>query len=301
MIDQMHLDRLLPEAREMLDKSPEERIYYINQDRWIPYAEADRILGILENLLKLPVKSRAPSLLITGRANSGKSCLVEHFRDLHPPTDGVYETACPVYYLSSCPPDPDEGRLYDDILSDLGIPFRPSDKPSVKMGEVVFQFRQIGAEVVILDEIGHSLTGSVTKQRVFMNSIKKLHNQVKKPIVLVGTLEAKYLNASDEQFESRFRVEVLKPWVNDVAFKRFLAQLELSLPFKNPSLLASHELSEIIFNRAGSGCLGDFISLVSSAAAFAVTTGLDKITLNAVKECYFVPISNVTANNGAKS
>jgi hypothetical protein len=290
-VDEKHLARLLPEAREMLDKGPEEKIYYIQQDRWIPYPSAERLLGKLELLLNMPSKIRAPSMLITGDSHCGKSSLVRRFRDMHPPTDGVYEAACPVYYLESCPPEPDEGRLYEDILKDLMIPFRYSDRPAKKMDEVWWQFQQIKARMIILDEIGHSLSGSVLKQRVFMNSIKNLHNKVHGPIILVGTMEALYAIDSDKQFSSRFKPEFLPRWEYDLEFQRFLASLELTLPLPKGSMLADSKLSKMVYDRAESGCIGDFVDLVSMAAVMAVKTGSKQITEKEIKGCDFTPSS----------
>lgn len=222
MMDEKHVGRLLPEARELLDGSLDERIAYIRQDRWLPYPEADRLLNKLESLYSMPPKTRPPSMLIVGDSHCGKTSLVRRFRDMHPPTDGVYEAACPVFYLPSCPSEPDEGRLYEEILKELMIPFRYSDKPSRKYDEVKYQFDQIGVKVLILDEISHALSGSALKQRVFMNAIKNIHNSMKRPIVLVGTHDAKFVAGSDRQFESRFKLETLERWKEDDNFRRLV-------------------------------------------------------------------------------
>lgn len=291
MGEEQHIARLLPEAREMFGKSIEDRVSYIRQDRWLPYPDADRMLAKLESLYSMPKKIRAPSMLIVGDSHSGKSSLVRRFLDLHPPTDGVYEAACPVYYLESCPSEPDEGRLYDEILQDMLIPFRYSDKPSKKMAEVEYQFEQIGVRVIILDEIHHALSGSALKQRVFLNSIKSLHNKMQRPIVLVGTHEAQFVTSSDPQFASRFKMEALKRWGYDVEFQKFLARLEMTLPFERASLLASPDISKCLYKRAESGCIGDFVDLVVEAAILAINNGKERITNKEIKECDFIPSS----------
>ena len=127
-----HLESLLPETREMVKKSIEERIMYILEERWIPYPRAQQLLDKLELLLMRPTKTRMPCLLIVGESNNGKSSLVKYFRRNHPPNDGqnVSEeqskdhSIYPVFYLESCPPEPDEKRLYDDIFRELMVPFR---------------------------------------------------------------------------------------------------------------------------------------------------------------------------------
>lgn len=290
-LDEKHISRLFPETREMLEKSKEDRILYIQQDRWLPYPQAERILEKLEMMLRMPPKIRPPSLLICGDSHCGKSSLVRHFRDLHPPTDGVFEAACPVYYLESCPPEPDEGRLYEEILKDIMIPFRYSDKPAKKMDEVFYQFGQMKVDMIILDEIGNSLSGSGLKQRVFMNSIKTLHNRIKRPVILVGTMEAQYVTNSDAQFASRFKTETLTRWENDIDFKKFITRMELTLPLSESSRLASAVLSNMIFDRAESGCIGDFVDLIGTAAIMAIKNGSNKVTKKEIMECDFTPSS----------
>lgn len=291
MIDEDHLGRLLPDAKAMIDQSPAERIAYIRQDRWLPYPEAQRLLGKLEALYQMPEKIRSPSLLLVGDSHCGKSSLVRRFKNMHPPTDGLDEAACPVFYLKSCPPEPDEGRLYDEILKALMIPFRYRDQPAKKIAEVKYQFDQTGVRVVILDEMSNALSGSTLKQRVFMNAIKNLHNAMERPIVLVGTMEAQYVTSSDRQFESRFKVETLARWSEGPDFQRFLARLELTLPFEKASLLASPELSRLIYKRAESGCLGDFVDLVTEAAILAIQSGAPRVTAKEIDGCDFNPSS----------
>ena len=289
--DNSHVGRLFPDARRMLDRSPQERITYVRQDRWLPYPAAQRLLEKLEGLFSMPGKIRAPSMLIVGDSHCGKSSLVRRFRDMHPPNAGIYDAACPVFYLKSCPPEPDEQRLYEEILKELMVPFRYSDRPSKKIDEVKYQFDQIGVRVVILDEISNALSGSSLKQRVFMNAIKNLHNDTERPIVLVGTQEARYVTTSDRQFQSRFKVETMARWEEGLEFQRFLAKLEMTLPFSQPSYLAGSELSRLIYRRAESGCIGDFIDLVVEASTLAIFSGASRLTAKQILECDFTPSS----------
>lgn len=293
MSDDKHIARLLMDAREMLDKSLDERIRYIREDRWLPYPGADHLLGKLEELYKMPNKIRSPSMLIVGDSHCGKSSLVRCFRDRYPANDGIFEAACPVYYLHSCPPEPHEGRLYDEILKDLMVPFRYSDPPAKKLDEVKYHFEQISVRIIILDEMSNALSGSINRQRVFMNAIKNLHNAMKRPIVLVGTHEAEFVTSTDRQFQSRFKVQTLNRWNYGTDFQRFLARLELTLPFEKASLLASADLSMKIFDRAKSRCIGDFVDLVTEAAILAINSGKGQISVREIMECDFTPSSKV--------
>lgn len=292
MSNDQHVDKLITAARDMLDKPLEDKIFYIREDRWLPYPTADRILGKLDALLKMPDKIRPPSMLIVGDSHCGKSSLVRLFRDQNPKTEGMYEAACSVFYLHSCPPIPKEDRLYDEILKELGIPFRYSDAPSKKLDEIKYQFEQMDVKMIILDEISNALGGSASMQRQFVNAIKNLHNTHMRPVVLVGTHEAEFVAAADLQFQSRFKIEALPVWSSGPDFQRFLVRLELTLPFPESSLLADPKMATKIYDRAESGRIGDFVDLVAEAAVLALEKGKDRLSLSDITDCDFVPSIN---------
>ena len=84
MKDYTHLGS---EAQAIIGTSAEERITWVLQDRWIGYTKAQDALDRLDRLLHHPRTNRMPNLLLLGHTNNGKTTVIRHFADLHPPDD----------------------------------------------------------------------------------------------------------------------------------------------------------------------------------------------------------------------
>ncbi|RII26341.1 MAG: hypothetical protein CXR31_11665 [Geobacter sp.] len=287
--DYEHMDLLLPETKEMLDSNGDDRIEYLRTDKWIPYPRANQILKKIEELLKEPTKTRMSNLLIVGESNNGKTSLVKKFWRSHPPSDGLYEDAYPVMYVQA-PPVPDERRFYDAILTVLLVPFRHRDAPSQKIADISYYFNKIGTRMLIVDEIHNILSGSVPKQRAFMNALKNLGNQLAIPIVLVGTKDALMATNTDMQISSRFKPEHLPVWRLDREFVQLLASIETTLPLRKPSDLATKELAQEIY-RLSEGYIGEIVAVIGEAAVVAIQSGSERITTKEIKESGFIPPS----------
>lgn len=289
-IDRGHAEGLIPEAREMLERPDDERMQFIQMERWIAYTRANQILERMETLFDSPKKHRMSGLLIVGEPNNGKTSLVRRFCALHPKTDGWDDSPpYPVMYVQA-PSGPDERQFYDSILGTLLVPFRYRDAPSEKLDSISYYFNKLGTRMLIVDEIHNILSGSSLKQRAFMNAMKNLSNIMQIPLVLVGTKEALAAISIDAQFSSRFRPERLQKWKVDQDFVNMLANMERTLPLAQPSNLATPELAPAIFELSG-GILGELTALLSGAAAHAINTGTERISLKELRMTEKLPPS----------
>ena len=277
--------------QELLDLSPDERIEAIRRNRWIGYPRAKEILVKLEDLLTYPKTHRMPNLLIVGHTNNGKSTLIERFVGRHPgrenPTgDGV---TVPVLDIEA-PPRPDEGLLYDKILTRLYVPHRPSDNASRKLTQVLQVMRLVNVQMLIIDEIQTTLAGSASQQRVFLNVIKHLGNELRIPIVAAGVQDAARVINSDPQMANRFEPLPLPRWKLNEAFLRLLKSFELALPLRKPSNLASRELAPMLFDMS-EGVLGELSEVLKRAGEKAIRSGDEQITRDLLKGLSWVPPS----------
>lgn len=75
------------------------------------------------------------------------------------------------------------------------------------------------------------LAGSFREQRVFLNSIRLLANDLKLPLVCVGTQEAKLALMTDQQLADRFGASELPPWRDDLGPGPTLGQLRIHPAF----------------------------------------------------------------------
>jgi len=281
-INWTHAEKLIPEAREVLEQTDDERIRFIQMERWIAYPRANQILEKMEDLFNSPKKHRMPGLLIVGEPNNGKTSLVQRFCSLHPLSDGWDEKPpYPVMYVLA-PSGPDERQFYDSILRTLLVPFRYRDSPSEKLDSISYYFNKIGTRMLIVDEIHNILSGSSLKQRAFLNAMKNLSNLMQIPLVLVGTKEALAALSIDAQFSSRFRPEKLHKWKTDQDFVNMLANMERTLPLALPSNLATPELAPMIYDLSG-GLIGELTLLLSGAATIAIRTGSERISIKELK------------------
>ena len=278
---------LIPQTMEYLEKSDGERIEYIKRERFIVYPGAKKILDKLEELLTEPKKSRMPCLLIVGDSNNGKTSVVKKFLKMHMPTDGIETDAVPVIIVQA-PPRPDTAMFYDSILDEILIPFKKSDSLSRKDAEITYYFSKLGTKMLIVDEIHNILSGSIAKQKEFMNALKNLNNKLSIPIVLVGIKEALNATNTDFQISSRFKPLYLKRWNFNNEYLSLLKSIERILPLKKESNLSvDSKLAEIIVENS-EGLLGEIIELINLSAIEAIKTGKEKITADEVKSIGYI-------------
>ena len=279
--------RLIPKSLEYLDKTDEERTGYIKKERFIVYPSAKKILDKLEELLIEPKKTRMPCLLIVGDSNNGKTSVVKKFYKSHMPTDGIETDAVPVIIVQA-PPRPDVAMFYDAILDEILIPFKKSDSLSRKESEITYYFQKLGTKMLIVDEIHNILSGSVAKQKEFMNALKNLNNKLLMPIVLVGIKEALNATNTDFQISSRFKPIYLKRWSFNAEYRGLLKSIEMILPLKKESGLANDDKLASYILESSEGLLGEIIELLNLSAITAINDGKDKITIEELKKTGYI-------------
>ena len=274
------LEHLNEEAMHQLSKSADKRIEYILSSRWIGYPKAKDILGKMEDLLIYPKKHRMPCMLIVGDSNSGKTMIAERFSDMHP----AYEredgegVVIPALFIQA-PPTPSESRLYSNILTKMFAPFRPSDSTEKKHHQVVTIMDACNVKMLIIDEIHSLLAGPLDKQRVFLSVIRNLSNELKIPIVALGTKDALRAIKTDPQLDNRFKPSLLTKWEMDTDFRRLLVSFERMLPLAKPSNLKNKAIAQKI-QFMSEGLLGEVSDILTQAAIEAIRIGKECIDLN---------------------
>ena len=265
-------------AKAALLLSNKDRITRILSERWIGYTRARQIIERLEELLVHPKTHRMPNLLIIGDTNNGKTMITNRFYQKHPATENDDGTGnnLPVMMLQ-CPPVPDESRFYDSILEKLFAPYKASDRPQKKQFQTIHLLEQLNTKILILDEIHHLIAGSLTRQRHFLNTIKHLGNEMKIPIVGVGTREAFHAIQTDPQLANRFEPMFLPRWEMNTEFLRLLVSFEQLLPLKLPSKLDDEKTAVKLLSMS-EGLIGELSNVLGKAAVKTVKNGKEQIT-----------------------
>ncbi len=284
-------DHLSAAARAALALTPPARIEHIRRPRWIGYTRAKQLLAKLGELLTHPKTHRMPNLLIVGDTNAGKTMIANRFAQLHPGDDNADgETAIVPVLAIQAPPGPDEGRFYNTILEALFAPYNPRERVAEKQIQVLRILKQIGLRLLIIDEIHNVITGPVNKQRLFLNVLKYLGNDLQIPIVGLGTKEALRAIQADPQLANRFEPAALPRWRLGQEFQMLLASFERVLALRQPSRLANEPLARKLL-ALSEGSLGELSALLTAAAVYAVKSGTERIDETVLAAVDWIPPS----------
>jgi hypothetical protein len=260
------------ESRGLSDLSQEERLRIIYSDQWIGYGVANRTLATLESMIEHPRRVRMPNFLIIGPTNNGKTMIIEKFRRMHPPSisPGRRYDVIPVVALQM-PSEPTTSRFYSAILNSINMPDLGLRTAAAFEQTAIRTLKYICTKILIIDEIHNLLTGSVAKQREFLNLLRFIGNELQVPIVAAGTKDAYLAIRTDPQLENRFEPIVLQTWKDDVEFARLLASFVSIMPLKKPSNIRTKEARRLILERT-EGTIGEIATLIRRAAALAITS-----------------------------
>ncbi|MDF2256006.1 TniB family NTP-binding protein [Streptomyces ferralitis] len=205
------VSHLCPAAQQIARLPDGERLRYVRADRWIGYPRATEALGRLETLLAWPSKQRMPNLLLLGPTNNGKSMIVEKFRRAHPPVSHPDREEIPVLVMQM-PSEPSVIRFYTALLAALGAPLRTGYRVADLEQTVLRLLRSAIVRILVIDELHNVLGGSGDRRREFLNLLRYLGNELRIPLVGVGTRDAYLAIRADDQLENRFAPLTLARW-----------------------------------------------------------------------------------------
>jgi len=271
-----HLHELI---RTVAEGSDEERLAHLEHDRWIDYPRALAGLARLEGLVRTPLRTRMPWLLIHGDSDMGKTMMVRKFYRVHKPTFERNKTvAHAAIILTEMPPSPQNRRLYAQLLRSMNAPFNDNDNVGALESNVLKTLMQIRPKMIVIDEVHNLLAGSRLEQRSALNTIKFLSNQIGCVIVALGTNDALTAFHADAQIASRFRSFELPHWQESDEFRRLMAAFERLLPLRQPSNLDDREIVRFII-ATSNGLTGEIVRLLTEATRLAIRQTSEKITL----------------------
>lgn len=273
-----HLD---PAVQAYADLPARERIEHIRVDRWIDYPRARQALDKLEELLLFPKRARMPNLLIFGASGMGKTMIIEKFVRAHPPRfdqrSGIHHR--PVIVVQMVP-SPDEGRFYHRLLSVIGAP--PPTRAT--LGQLETQalrlLQETAPRMLIIDEVQNLIAGTYREQRRMLNLLRFLGNELRIPLICLGSHEARDAIRGDAHLNSRFEPYGLPPWRHDADFHGLIGGLLYSLPLRLPSEMTDSALKRLV--EAYGGITASIFRMVIELATDAILSGTERITPTAI-------------------
>jgi Bacterial TniB protein len=179
---------LEPAFRRHAALSDADRIAWIQSDRWIAFDQAQAAIDRLDALLAYPPRDRMPCLLIYGATGMGKTKILRKFERRHPAklcqTSGVMLR--PVV-VAQVPPEPVERDLYREMLASLQAPALAGGSLAREKDVCRALLRAAEVRMIVLDEVNGMLVGTHRQQRIFLNALRFLANDLKVPLVCAGT------------------------------------------------------------------------------------------------------------------
>lgn len=271
------LSHLAEGYRERALLADADRIAWIRKDRWLAFPKAEAVRAMLDAMLHYPPRTRMPCLLIFGQTGMGKSRIVERF-DVENPR-GFNEEAgtarIPVVAIQ-LPPQPTDGEFYGEVLEALGAGFVARGDTQRARLLTRRLMGQVGARMLILDEINHMLACTPRQQRVFLNTLRYLANDLRIPLVCTGNHEARAALLTDAALAERFDAVELVRWQDDEAFRLLMVTLSAILPLRKPSQLAEKPCRTSIIDLSD-GNTGRIFRLVEILAVRAIENGSECI------------------------
>ena len=273
--DFLDLSYLIPSAQKIAMLPGSERTQRIRADRWIGYSKALEALNKLEALLSWPQKQRMPNLLIIGPTNNGKSMIIEKFKRTYPAKSEPDAEKIPVVSVQM-PSEPSIKRFYSALLVAIGAPIRHRQHISELEQQVLSLLRTVKVRMLVIDELHNITAGKGNIQREFLNLLRFLGNELRIPLVGIGTKEAYLAIRTDDQLENRFEPMVLSIWQEGQELESLLASFVAMLPLRKPSHIATSDVARYVLART-EGTIGEIAQLLSCTAIAAIESGEESI------------------------
>lgn len=267
---------LYPAARSLAVLSVEERIHRIRADRWVSYPRAEAALAKLETLMAFPERARMPNLLLVGESGMGKTMIIEKFARDHvssfdETTGRLHMPVVAVQMVSG----PDESRFYRRILAAIGAPEPPRATLSVLESLALRLLSELRPGMLVIDEIHSLQAGTIREQARFLNMLRFLGNELRVPLVCVGTAQARNALRTDDQLVRRFEAFALPPWREGEDFTGLMSTLTRTMPLRRESQIDEKALSRIL--SVTGGITSGIFSVMSQLAIAAIESGAERI------------------------
>lgn len=209
-------------------------------DLFIRYPLAAKLLTRMHELVFESGRLRPEGMLLLADSNNGKSHLLRKFCSEVPirAKQAGLTSQIPVI-LVQAPVNASRREFYASLATALGIPDVPRMPAQKVRKRTLDAMVDANLLAVCIDELHHIVPGGPNRQRIILDDLKFVSNEMKIPIFLAGTALAYTLVSRDEQYASRFPAVMLPRWDLNKDFLWLLASMERALEvttgdFTNP-------------------------------------------------------------------
>ena len=194
---------------------------------------------------------------------------------------------------------PNDGRLYAQIIEGLGhqAPYTRRGTDLEILGLRLLHRRP--PRMLIVDEVHHLLAGTVREQRQSLNQLKLLSNELRMPVIALGTSEALYTMQADPQIASRFEPFPLPRWRERAGLREFVVSFGRPLPHL-PSPFGDKDMIQKLVAHSG-GLTGRITTLLAHATELAIRRKTECITLDLLEQAasagiFRIPVEEETVD-----
>jgi hypothetical protein len=262
-----------------------ERIAYVQQDRWTPYPEANKILETVEGWLSRPRKKRPQGLFILARSDNGKTDLLERIYNSRPIVTARQgpNIIAPIL-LFQAPEKGKETSVHTAVCTRLAYPLRNKATGLEFQLGAVDALRAAQTQVLMVDEIGHLLAGGLSSRRSFLNALKYISNELKINLIVAGTPSSAQLRSITDEVTNRLLPVGLPSWAQKPIEElgTFLSSVEQALPLRERSYLGKVSTVREVA-RHNMATIGRIVDFINRCAVDALESGKECITTEIIK------------------
>ncbi len=262
------------------------RVKRLRRPRYVDYQAGDAVLARLGWLFDHPKVSRPPCTLLYAPTNNGKTALAYKFlRDQSPREDSPEFGKKPVV-CAHAPPFADMSGFCDSILRAVKAPYRSARAPA-KWDHLLQILTGIGTRLLILDEVNNLLIGKVDQRSMVLNALKSLSNELRIPIVAMGTEDAVRVFQTDAQLGNRFEPMGIPRWTVSRDYAIFIGRFVQGLELRNDSQFTTRPIVTRI-HVMSEGLTGETCKLLTMAAEMAIRSGREVIDMQTIDDIPWV-------------
>lgn len=250
---------------------------------FIKYSLAVRVLARMHELTMQIGRLRPEGMLIVGDSNNGKSHLLRRFCSELPVLAGKagLTSVIPAIYLQA-PVNANRRDFFSSMASALGIPDASRLTAQRVRQRTLDAMETAKTMALCVDELHHIAPGGPARQRVFIDDLKYISNELKIPVFLAGTSLSFALIAKDEQYSDRFKPVMLPRWDLNKEFLWLLASIERVLGVEQGDLTnPSHAKLFWLHSRGLIGRIWSICELANRKARLTESGRITEAIINA--------------------
>ena len=251
-------------------------------DAWfVRYPLVNRILSRMLEIVADGPRARPDGMCLVADASNGKSHTLRKFVaemwDRYGTGQGQSEI--PVLFFDA-PVDGVPKDLMASLARGLGIPLAPRTANRSIPDQILEALDAAKVRAICVDELHQILPGGPHRQRVILDHLKTIGNQLMIPVFLAGTAKAHHLVSRDDQYHERFPPVGMPRWNLDRDFVKLLRAIEQEWRLAEGSF-TSREACELIWKHSH-GLIGRVFRICEGAEKAAKLSPSGLITTHEI-------------------